>query len=185
MRNNSTAAGTIEKQWAKTIQRHRTAIAGYLQTASRIDEQVWRLPVKAEKWTPAQITEHLILTYQITLKQIRGGQGIKPHYNFLLRPILRLVVLPGIFRERQLPGGAKAPQEIMPEDSKMPRETALKQLKDLSVEFETEILSRRSDEKLRLTHHVFGQIKPLKGVDLRKVKSKIVISKARRATDSF
>ena len=48
----------------------------------------------------------------------------------------------------------------------MPRETALKQLKDLSVEFETEILSRRSDEKLRLTHHVFGQIKPLKGVDL-------------------
>lgn len=136
-----------------------------MQTASRIAEQGWRFPVETAKWTPAQITDHLIRTYQISLAEIRGGQGMKMQYGFLLRQILRLAVLPRIFRTRRLPGGAKAPSEILPADSKMPRETTLKQLEELSGEFERQILSRRHDEHLRLTHHVFGKIKPLKGVD--------------------
>lgn len=165
MKNVSAADDTIEKEWTEAIERHRAVIADYLQTAARLDEQVWRLPVAAEKWTPAQITDHLIRTYEITLEQIRGGQGIKMQYGFPLRQILRLVLLPKIFRTRQLPRGAKAPQEILPEDSKMPRQTTLEHLIKFSGEFENEILSGRNNKNLRLTHHVFGDIKPLKAID--------------------
>ena len=165
MKDNSTADFTIQKEWTEAIEKHRTVIADYVRTASHIDEQVWRLPVKAEKWTPAQITDHLIRTYKIMLEQIRGGQGIKMQYGFLLRQILRVALLPKIFRTRELPRGAKAPQEILPEDSGTPRETALEQLKELSGEFENEILSGRNNKRLRLTHHVFGEIKPLKAID--------------------
>ena len=165
MKDNSTADFTIQKEWAEAIEKHQTVIADYVQTASRIDQEVWRLPVGAEKWTPAQITDHLILTYQMLVKQIRGEQSLKMQYGFPLRQILRLTILPKIFRTRQLPRGAKAPPEIMPEDSKMSRQTALKQLEESSGAFENEILSRRNDKKFRLTHHVFGQIKPLKGID--------------------
>jgi hypothetical protein len=165
MKHNSTTDGTIEKEWTEAIERHRAVMADYLQTAARLEEQVWRLPVGAEKWTPAQITDHLIRTYKITLEQIRGRQGIKMQYGFLLRQILRVALLPKIFRTRQLPRGAKAPKEILPEDSGMPRETVLEQLKELSGEFENEILSGRNNKKLRLTHHVFGEIKPLKAID--------------------
>ncbi len=165
MKNNSTTDGKIEKEWAAAIEKHRTAITDYVQTASRIDEQIWRLSVEAEKWTPAQITDHLILTYEMLVKQICGGQGLKMQYGFPLRQILRLTILPKIYRTRQLPRGAKAPPEIMPEDSEMPRETALAKLEELSGAFENEILSRRNDKDFRLTHHVFGDIKPLKGID--------------------
>lgn len=165
MKDNSTASDTIEREWTAAIEKHRAVIADYLQTAFRIDEQVWGLPVAAEKWTPAQITDHLILAYQVTLEQIRGGQGLKIQYGFLLRQVLRLAILPKIYRTRELPRGAKAPEEILPKDLKMPRETALERLKEVSGEFENEILSRRNDKNLRLTHHVFGAIKPLKGID--------------------
>lgn len=165
MKDNSAADDTIQTEWTAAIERHRAAIADYLQIAARLDEQVWRLPVGAEKWTPAQITDHLIRTYNITLEQLRGGQGIKTQYGFLLRQVLRLAVLSKIYRTRELPRGAKAPEEILPKDSKTPRETALEQLKELSGEFENEILSGRNNKKLRLTHHVFGEIRPLKAID--------------------
>jgi hypothetical protein len=165
MKADSTADDTIQKEWTAAIEKHRTVIADFVRTASRIDEQIWRLPVEAEKWTPAQITDHLILTYEMLVKQIRGEQNLKMQYGFPLRQILRLAILPKIYRTRRLPRGAKAPPEIMPEDSEMPRETALEKLEELSGEFENEILSRRDDKKFRLTHHVFGEIKPLKAVD--------------------
>jgi hypothetical protein len=165
MKNNSTANDTVEKEWTETIEKHRAAVADYVQAASKIDEQAWRLPVAAEKWTPAQITEHLILAYQMLGKQIRGEQSLKTQYGFPLRQILRLALLPKIYRTRRLPRGAKAPPEIVPEDSAMPRQTALKQLEEMSAAFENEILSRRNDESFRLTHHVFGDLKPLKAID--------------------
>ncbi|MBA2333976.1 MAG: DinB family protein, partial [Blastocatellia bacterium] len=76
MKNNLTISETNEKQWTEVMERHRAAVANYLQIASEITEVNWRIPVEAEKWTPAQITEHLILTYQVFAKQIRGEQNI-------------------------------------------------------------------------------------------------------------
>jgi len=165
MKADSIANDTIQKECNEAIEKHRAVVADYVRTASSIDEEVWRQPVGAEKWTPEQITDHLILTYEMLVKQIRGEQSLRMQYGFPLRQILRLTVLPKIYRTRQLPPGAKAPPEIMPEDSEMPRETALEKLEELSGEFENEILSRRGDKKFRLTHHVFGKIKPLKAID--------------------
>ena len=165
MKNNSTTDGAIGKEWTEAIEKHQTAIADYLQTALRLEEGIWRLPVAAEKWTPAQITDHLILTYQMLVKQIRGEQRLKMQYGFPLRQILRLTILPKIYRTRRLPRGAQAPPEIMPEDSEMPRQTALEKLEESSGKFENEILSCRNDNKFRLTHHVFGDLKPLKAID--------------------
>ncbi len=156
---------TVQRLWTEAIGRHRAAVSDYLRAASSIEEPVWRLPVGPDKWSPAQITDHLIRTYQIAGRQVRGGEGIRIRYGFLLRQVLRLLFLPRIFRTRRLPGGAKAPREILPVDSKMPRETALERLDEFSGEFEREILLRRNDRRLRLTHHIFGEIEPLKGVD--------------------
>ncbi len=165
MERTSPAHDTVPQKWTDTIETHRAAIADFARAASAMEEEAWRLPVHPGKWTPAQITDHLLRTYRIVLDQLRGGPGIKPQYGFLLRQILRLAFLPRIFRTRRLPAGAKAPVEIRPADSNIARETALRQLTDVSAEFETEMLSRRNDKDLRLTHHVFGAVKPLRGVD--------------------
>lgn len=165
MKDNRAANSTNQKEWTEAIEKHRVVIADYVRAASGIDERAWRLPVAAEKWTPALITDHLIRTYEMLVEQICGGQGLKMQYGFALRQILRLTILPKIYRTRQLPRGAKAPTEIMPEDSKMPRATALEKLEESSGAFENEILLRRDDKNFRLTHHVFGDLKPLKAID--------------------
>ncbi|MEP6768361.1 MAG: DinB family protein [Acidobacteriota bacterium] len=156
---------TVQREWTEAVGRHRAAITDYLRVASSIEEPVWRLPIGPNKWTPAQITDHVFRTYQVAVEQVRGGPGIRVRYGFLLRQILRVLFLPRIFRTRRLPRGAKAPREIFPGDSEILREMALRRLDELSSEFEREILLRRDDRSLRLTHHIFGEIEPLKGVD--------------------
>ena len=163
--SHEAASGAFQTAWANAIQGHRSAVAAYVGSASRIDDRAWRAPVGPGKWTPAQITEHLARTYQVSLEQIRGWQGLKLRSSFLVRKIVRLVFLARIFRTRRLPRGARAPREIRPADPQTPRATALERLGALSEEFEREMSARRSDEKLRLTHHLFGDIKPLQGVD--------------------
>ena len=140
-------------------------MADYLRAASGVEEDRWRVPVQPGKWTPAQITEHLLRTYRTVLDQARGGPGIRTRVGPVLRLILRVVLLPWIFRTRRLPAGAKAPSEIRPSDSDTAREDALRQLQTLSDDFEAEILARRHEKDLRLTHHVFGAIEPLRGID--------------------
>lgn len=156
----------VENEWAQVMERHRAAVAVYLQIAGTIPETVWLAPIEAEKWTPAQITEHLILTYQIFLKQMRGEQNIEMIHGFLMRRLLRLLILPGIYRRRKLPRGAQAPDEILPIEANKTPEVALKQLREAVAKFEKEASERRNEENLRLTHHVFGKIKLIEGIDL-------------------
>lgn len=148
------------------MERHRAAVALYFQCAGIIPENAWLTPIEAEKWTPAQITEHLILTYQVFLQQMRGEQNIKTVYGSGMQWLLRLLILPGIYRRRKLPRGAQAPEEILPVKADQRREAAIEQLKKAVGEFENEASARRNEESLRLTHHVFGKIKLIQGIDL-------------------
>ena len=162
---NQSARETGEKEWAKAIAGHAGAISDYLRTAALLDETAWRIPAAPGKWTPAEITEHLVRTYQVSLEQIRGGPGLEPRVGAFLRQILRLAILPRIFRTRRLPRGARAPREIRPIDPRLPLQKALEQLRDLGGEFEREMSTRRIDGELRLTHHIFGELEPVRGVD--------------------
>ncbi|HEY6146636.1 MAG TPA: DinB family protein, partial [Thermoanaerobaculia bacterium] len=151
--------------WSQAIARHRAAILDYVQWGLRVEEAAWRSPIAAGKWTPAEITDHLVRTYRKALDEVRGGEGLRPRYGRLLRQALRLTVLPGIFRTRRLPGGATAPSEILPAESRVSQHDALSQLDDLAGEFEREIFSRRGDPGVHLTHHIFGPIKAPAAVD--------------------
>lgn len=156
----------VENEWIQVIERHRAAVALYFQLAGTIPENTWLTPIEAEKWTPAQITHHLILTYQVFLKQIRGEQNIKTVYSPFVRWLLRLFILPQIYRRRKLPRGAQAPKEILPIDADKKCEVALEELEKAVGEFENEASERRNEENLRLTHHVFGKIKLIEGIEL-------------------
>lgn len=156
----------VENEWTQAMERHRAAVALYLQIAERASKNAWQTPIQAEKWTPAQVTEHLILTYQIFLKQMRGEQNIEMIYGSLVRRVLRLLILPRIYRRGELPRGAQAPNEILPVEANKTQEIALKQLKEAVVEFVKEASERRNEKDLRLTHHVFGKIKLIEGIEL-------------------
>lgn len=151
-------------KWTDALSRHTSAVNAYVATAQMIDREAWFAPMAAGKWAPAQVTEHLNRSYKVVLDQLRGGRGIRVRSPWLLRQILRATVLRSIFRNRRLPSGAQAPSEVMPREVAGSQALALDRFVHLAREFSEEIASHRGDGS-RITHHVFGAVELLPGID--------------------
>ena len=156
---------TIDKRWDEALARHGAVVNSFLESAAAVEEEAWHTPIGEGKWTPAQIAEHLILTYTTLVRQVQGGQGLRVQTGWLLRHVLRVLVLAPIMWLRKIPPGAKAPRDLRPGGDATTREVSLERLRAAAAEFEDEIARRRDDKELRLTHHVFGSVKPLKGIN--------------------
>ncbi len=152
-------------KWQDALGRHASAASAYAATARMIDEGAWLTPMAEGKWSPAQVTEHLNRAYEVLLDELRGGPGIRVRSPWLLRQILRATVLRWIFRKRRLPRGARAPSEVTPRQVDGNQAQAVDRFAHLGQEFSEEIASHRGQEGLRMTHHVFGAVELLPGID--------------------
>lgn len=152
-------------KWAVVSERHARAVSEFLDAANGIPAERWLLPVADGKWTPAQVTVHVIQSYEITTRQLRTGEGLKVQTGWLVRRILRQVVLRPIMWTRKLPRGAKAPKILLPGETAIGRDEALDRLRIVVAEFEGELRARRDQPDLQLTHHIFGSFDPCTGLD--------------------
>jgi hypothetical protein len=158
-------ARDLEGKWKQIGDRHAAAVEGFLGAAAAVDASGWQSPLADGKWTPAQVTQHLIQTYEVLVAQVRTGKGLKVQTGWLLRQVLRQVVLRHIMRTRRLPRGAKAPRALLPADADASQGAAIERLRAAAAEFEAELLARRDEPSLQLTHHIFGSVGALEGLD--------------------
>lgn len=155
----------IDRKWSVVSDRHSRAVTEFLDAATSLPAEQWLLPVDDGKWTPAQITLHVVQSYEVMTRQLRTGEGLRVQTGWLLRQVLRLVVLRPIMWTRKLPKGAKAPKDLRPGDTTIGRDEALERLRAIVAEFEGELYSRRQQRGLQMTHHIFGSVDALKGLD--------------------
>jgi len=156
---------TRDKQWAKVGARHSRAVARFLTAAKELSAAQWRAPIGDDKWTPAQITQHVTQSYDVLTRQLRTGTGLRVQTGWLLRQVLRVVVLRPIMWTRRLPPGAKAARELLPGETDLGQEEALARLGAAVAGFEHELQARRDEAGLQLTHHIFGSVEAVKGLD--------------------
>jgi hypothetical protein len=154
-----------EERWKTVAARHRAAVDGFVASAREIAGADWQSPLADGKWTPAQVTQHLIQTYEVLTQQVRTGTGLKVQTGWLLRQVLRLAVLRPIMWTRKLPPGARAPRSLLPVETEEAQDAALQRLLDVVAAFETELAARRGDAGLELTHHIFGSVDAVSGLD--------------------
>ena len=159
MKENNTAG------WEEAARIHSEAISNYIKLAELLDDTAWKEPVSVGKWTPVEITEHLRSTYEILIREQESGVGLRPRAGFLLRTFLRLTILPGIYKKRRLPAGAKAPAEIRPVTCIEDKTEALQQLREFGERFASLLGAKKDDPDVRLTHHLFGEFTPAKGLE--------------------
>lgn len=137
---------------------HMGAVASYLDAARAVPDSAWERPMRDEKWSPAQVSEHLRLTYTQVQNELAGGSGLRIRSSWWLRTLLRWRMLPHILSRGQLPEGAKAPREIRPGNGPFDRDAVLDALQVAARATQDSIARGWDDPNRVMTHHVFGRL---------------------------
>lgn len=145
---------------------HQRELREFLSAARAVSPERWNQAPDAAHWSPAQIAEHVRMTYEVVSVQFNGGAGIRVRSPWWLRPVLRWRFLPRILETGVFPRGAKAPREIRPSDGPFDRETVLNALEHAATATESLFVSRWNDPTCQMTHHVFGALNPSLGARL-------------------
>jgi hypothetical protein len=154
----------IDREWQDAAEAHEGVIRRYLDQAAALDVGMWHRPVAEGKWSPAQITDHLVKTYEILLGQLRGGDGLHVQTSGVARGLFWSPLLRMMLRLQWIPSVARAPKALVPEAIEETREAALERLRRGASQLERELYARRNEAGLGFTHHLFGRLEALRGV---------------------
>jgi hypothetical protein len=152
------------RAWAAARAAHQDAVAAFVTRAESGAADRWTRQPAPGKWSPAEIAEHLSLTYQLLLSELRGGTPFRMKGTWLLRLMVRYKFLPALLREGRIPPGVRAPREARPGPPGSNLADALARFRSLAVEFEEEITTRRASGGGTLTHPYFGRLDPDRGI---------------------
>src|SRR6187402_106329 len=134
---------------------HHRAVREFVAAARAVEPSQWEQPLGEGKWTPAQVAEHVRLSYEIFSAQLSGGQGLRVRTSWWMRPLLRWRFLGGILQQGVLPAGARAPREVRPGDGPFDKDAVLVALEEAAAEAEAGLVRRWADPTCVMTHHVF------------------------------
>ncbi len=142
--------------WTAVTARHRRSVEEFLARAQRVPPSLWEAPRAEGKWSPAQVAEHLRLTYETVAREAVGGPGLRVRTSWWLRLFLRFRYLRRILDDGAIPTGARAPRELMPGPGPFEREALLA---GLAAAVQRAEMAFVGDHATRgFTHHVFGRM---------------------------
>lgn len=141
--------------WKRAVEEHRDAVRRFVATAEGLGSDAWTRPRAPGQWTPAEIAEHLVLSYETALRELAGGPGIRPRATGWRQRLLRWVLLPHILFHRRFPVRAVAPREIRPTGAHGDRGAVLARMRELAARAERELDAARGTGAL-VTHPYFG-----------------------------
>lgn len=121
-------------------------------------EADWQRPRREGHWSPGQIGEHLVLSYEVVLRELAGGQGMRVRTGFWRRLLIRFRYLPLILRDGQLPHGARAVREIRPTAEPRAAGVVSADFLALATRFDAELTRARASNHARTTHPIFGTL---------------------------
>ncbi len=137
---------------------HAKAVDELLSVASRIPEERWKRPRAEGKWSPAETLEHLAVAYDVLLRELETGVGMKVVTSAWQRLLLRFTMVPRILRGGAFPAGARAPRETRPQMPAADQATAIAVFRDKADRFASTIAAKRAARpRAQLTHAYFGR----------------------------
>jgi hypothetical protein len=149
------------------------AAAEFRACAERIPSAGWEEPRSAGKWSPAEETEHIVLSHELFLSQLHGGPPMRAITTGWKRAALHWLVLPFILGTGRFPRGARAPRESRPVGVGAGREELLLRL-DRAVHGVIDTV-QRDEARLatqRLLHPYFGRMRIPQVVELSTLHTK-------------
>lgn len=137
-----------------TLHSHRQAVDAFLTAARGMPAVQWKEPRARGKWSPAQIVEHLALTYEGGRSILHGG-ATGPAVPALLRPLIRTYLLqPVLWTGRFFPG-SRAPKAFQPTGSPVTQDVMLARLQAAAQAFEKYVSGAQGTH---IEHPFFGRL---------------------------
>jgi hypothetical protein len=154
--------GTMEG----TLEGHRNAVERFLGALEAVPDARWGEPAAPGKWSAPQIAEHLSLTYDGIIAELRGGPGIRVRVKGLKRIMIRLLVMPAFLREGKIPPGVRTPKEAAPGHGNPDRDAVRARFAAGAEEFERVMAARMVAGRGpgRVTHPFFGSLSLAQGL---------------------
>ena len=137
---------------------NRRAIGGFIDAARAVPPARWGTPRAAGKWSPGQVTEHVVLAYEQSHKMLHGtfAGPAKPWYTQLLA---RRLGLPSMFRRGDFGKGPfQAPDFIQPGASPPSPDALLGRLEAVVRDLEQNLLASSDSRRVTVDHPIFGRV---------------------------
>jgi hypothetical protein len=139
--------------------RHRNAVASFAQHAAAIPEARWRTPCAADKWSPAEITAHLILTFDAVTRELRGEGAMQPRLIGWRRTLARVTVMRRMLNDGRFFTGARAPRETRPAGELPSKASALADFDAAGARLVQQFTATGAARpELKLNHPYFGAL---------------------------
>jgi hypothetical protein len=152
IRNSDTA-------WQEALSLHSDCAGSFAHAARALPKEAWPVPLAAEKWSPAQVVEHLTKVYKVLLSELDGGTGMRVLTNLPLQWFLGWTMVRKILRGNYFPQGARSPRETRPVAIENDPGDALDLFHALANRFHEKIQQAHlQNPNKTLTHAYFGRM---------------------------
>ena len=135
---------------------HEKALAEFLASAEALRPDDWSRAMQTGKWSPAEIVEHVRLSFVASLDCLQGRQGMRPVLTGWKAAIARWLYLPKILRTGEFPKGARAPRETRPMNPAPLREEGISRVRIAARDLETALRADPDPASHRILHPYFG-----------------------------
>jgi hypothetical protein len=135
---------------------NRAAVDEFVAAAHGIDAAKWHTPRGEGKWSPAQIAEHLAITYEYNRKVVTGTAG-KGAPRFL-QPLARWFIVTKTLKAGAFTRNGRAPKIFQPTSTPGAATPLLIRLTNAVRGFENDIRSGHPEARHNVAHPFFGTL---------------------------
>lgn len=150
-------SGPRDPELERALREHGQALAATDETLRKVDAADWQRPLFSGKWSPAQITEHLVLVYQRLDGELSGDDRMRNRLEPWQQNLIRWFLLPFVLLRGVIPRGAASPRELRPSAEGLPYAGARQLLAEAGRSLEQRLREER-DPPPFFNHPYFGRL---------------------------
>ncbi len=151
------------KRWQDAEREHARSVAALLTAVSLVPDEKWILPPGADRWSPAQVMEHIAISYALGRDAVRGGAGMRLRRPRWVAWLSRRIMLPLMSLTQRFPSGVPAPREVRPDAIRahaVPRLEAVIRVQREAAEALSALREAEQRGGVTMTHAYLGPLVP-------------------------
>lgn len=137
------------------IVENRDAVEGFIAAARGVGPERWRVPPAEEKWSPAQIAEHVTLAFEYS-RAVLDGNPPGPAAPRLLRPLVRTFFVKPVLKHGRFTRKGRAPSMFQPSSVPSDPPELIARLEAALRGFEEDLRAAARSGRSTLDHPFFG-----------------------------